>query len=442
VENRFKSLHFILAFTGIRMEYGNMAAKKTTTHPGVFQLRDEAGHPIPGKWRCQVPAKLSPTGRKTMYAFATKAEAVRYRKSLEEAKREFGRSGQNLTPAQQETAGRLFELAEKAGFSLGAMEEALRVGMARMKEVQRFPTLAEAAEEFLAGKESGRLNPHRKKLTPRYLRELRITISEMVAGFGGAMVVSDLDRKPLLRHIEDHSAGESSFNARLAHLRIFTGWAVKEGWLQSQPLDSTDKHLPKAAKDTVEPDQLRAMFDACRPLYDEPNLPDRYECDASQAEEAIALQAFGGLRASEVRKLTWDHISLETGELMISEDIAKTSAMRIVEINPSLRAWLERVPVEKRQGPVAPFTWNRTMSAIRHMAGVADLRNPLRTSFAVYSRASGVPLERIGQQLGHTGSEVTHKSYANKLVSSGLAARYWAVMPEEGEPSTSLKIAN
>jgi len=418
-----------------------MAASKPLTHPGVFQAKDKDGNPIPGKWRCQVPAKLSPTGRKTMYAFKTKAEAIRYRKSLEEAKREFGRSGQNLTPSQQETAGKLFEMAEKAGFSLGEMEEALRVGMARVSEVRRFPTLAEAVEEFMAGKASGRLNPHRKQLTPRYLRELRITLVELVEGFGGDMVVSDLDRKSLLRHIEDHSPGRSSFNARLAHIRIFTGWAAKEGWLKSQPLDSTDKHLPKAAKDTVEPDQLRAMFDACRPLYDEPGLPERYECDASQAAVAIALQAFGGLRASEVRKLTWeDHISLETCEVMVSEDIAKTSAMRIVEINPSLRAWLEWVPREKRQGPVAPFTWNRTMSAIRHIAGVSNLRNPLRTSFAVYSRASGIPLERIGQQLGHAGSEVTHKSYANKLVPSGLAARYWAVVPEEATPS--IKVAN
>jgi len=69
-----------------------------------------------------------------------------------------------------------------------------------------------------------------------------------------------------------------------------------------------------------------------------------------------------GMRAGELKKLTWDKIDFKTGFIRLAAEDTKTNEKRAVPISMTLRATLEEIRKEQREGKVAPiggyvFTW-------------------------------------------------------------------------------------
>ncbi len=55
----------------------------------------------------------------------------------------------------------------------------------------------------------------------------------------------------------------------------------------------------------------------------------------------VAIGAFTGMRASEIRRLDWRQVNLAEGYIEVFARISKTATRRSVKIQPALRAWLE-----------------------------------------------------------------------------------------------------
>ena len=144
-----------------------------------------------------------------------------------------------------------------------------------------------------------------------------------------------------------------------------------------------------------------------------------------------------GGRLSEIQKLPWEYVDLETGELRLPD--SKTGG-RAVSLAPSavrLLAALPRDPdnpwVIAGRKPGAHLTdlqhpWRR----IRARAGLDDVRiHDLRHSFASRALALGEGLPMIGKLLGHTQVQTTARYAIPPAIPSGPPPHASGIAPSE-----------
>ena len=160
------------------------------------------------------------------------------------------------------------------------------------------------------------------------------------------------------------------------------------------------------------------------------------EQDGSETASAIAairLLMLTGCRLSEIQKLRWEHVDLETGELRLPD--SKTGA-KVVHLGEPAIAVLRDIQRQddnpwviagrKEGGHLTDLQhpWRR----IRARAGLDDVRiHDLRHSFASGGLLVGEGLPMIGKLLGHTQVQTTAryahlandpvKSAANRIAS-------------------------
>ena len=155
--------------------------------------------------------------------------------------------------------------------------------------------------------------------------------------------------------------------------------------------------------------------------------------ETAAAVAAVRLLMLTGCRLSEIQKLRWEHVDLETGELRLPE--TKTGA-KVVYLGDPAIAVLRGIDrkddnpwVIAGRKPGSHLTdlqhpWRR----IRARAGLDDVRiHDLRHSFASGGLLVGEGLPMIGKLLGHTQVQTTAryahlandpvKSAANRIAS-------------------------
>ena len=153
-------------------------------------------------------------------------------------------------------------------------------------------------------------------------------------------------------------------------------------------------------------DEYQRLGSALREIEQE-----RSETPAAIA--AIRLLMLTGCRLSEIQKLRWEHVDLESGELKLPE--TKTGAKIVHLGEPAIAVlrgidrrgdnpWVIAGRKEDTHLTDLQHPWRR----IRARAGLADLRiHDLRHSFASGGLLVGEGLPMIGKLLGHTQVQTT-----------------------------------
>jgi integrase len=149
----------------------------------------------------------------------------------------------------------------------------------------------------------------------------------------------------------------------------------------------------------------------------------------------VALCLFGGLRPFEAARLTWDQVNLGDKEIRLKGQQTKTGKGRIVEICPTLKAWLSRY---KGRDEIFRAAFELELREVRASIGYGepteenkDLRpwvpDILRhTAISHYFRATGGD-GRTAEQFGN--SEGIIKRHYQSRVSSKDAKRFYALRP-------------
>jgi integrase len=143
---------------------------------------------------------------------------------------------------------------------------------------------------------------------------------------------------------------------------------------------------------------------------------------------AIALGLFAGVRDSELKRLDWGDVSFDSGFITIRPTNAKKKSRRIIEIRPTLRAWLE--PLRKISGRVwPPGSRGRALTEVTHKAaGIAQWKhNALRHSFASYGLAQWKNANALALEMGNT-PKVLLENY-QELVLPKDAEAFWSLTP-------------
>jgi integrase len=180
----------------------------------------------------------------------------------------------------------------------------------------------------------------------------------------------------------------------------------------------------------------------------EPVVLPVYECEAllRAAEKFenghlvpyVALCMFGGLRPFESARLTWEQINLTDAEIRLKGTQTKTGKGRIVVIDKTLRAWLNRY---RKAGEIYRAKYDADLKKVRASIGYGtkteerpDLKpwvpDVLRhTAISHYFRLTG-SYGRTAEQFGN--SEGIIKKHYQGRVSSADTKKFYALRPVAG----------
>lgn len=140
----------------------------------------------------------------------------------------------------------------------------------------------------------------------------------------------------------------------------------------------------------------------------------------------LAITAFSGVRAAEVKRLDWKHVKLTRGYIEIPSALSKTGIRRLTPIPDNLRAWL--TPHAQPSGPVCAYKnlsnqYEKLASKVR----VEWKRNALRHSFVSYRVADMDNIPQVAMESGHTVREL-QTDYL-RVVDKEAAKTWFALMP-------------
>ncbi|MCG0276613.1 MAG: tyrosine-type recombinase/integrase [Thermosediminibacteraceae bacterium] len=265
--------------------------------------------------------------------------------------------------------------------------------------------LQSARDEFLLFKSAS-------GLAPRTLEDYTYHINRFLEKFPD---VHDYDsiRKAIFKYFSEKVA-PATRNTRLKYLRAFFSWCVSQGYLPANPTEGIKK-----AKEDI--NNIRHIsLEEVKKLLEQPNKKSY----AGLRDYCLMLvQIDTGARPGELFQVKVSDLNLESREIRIRPEVAKTRAGRTLIITPftvqqlarflKLRPdwWDDDVPLFATENglPLCRQHWDRRMRDYCKKAGVKVTPYGLRHTFAIeFLKAGGDPfsLQRI---LGHADLTMTRR---------------------------------
>ncbi|MEW6182968.1 MAG: site-specific integrase [Bacillota bacterium] len=239
-------------------------------------------------------------------------------------------------------------------------------------------------------------------------------------------------KRAVLKHfasLNDKSA--TTYNLRREYMKAFCNWAVSEGYLTANPLDSIPKKKNEGKQRSIPENVLRKLL----------SLPDKTTYTGVRDYALLLLQIDCGLRPGEVLLLTHPCFNLRMLEIIVPSDIAKTRESRTVVISPqtakaltrliSIRPadWTDEVPVLASQDGrrLSVNSWGHRLANYSEKLGVKVTPYDLRHSSAIMSLRNGASAFFVQKQLGHASLVMT-KRYVH-LVEADLHREHSKASP-------------
>lgn len=141
----------------------------------------------------------------------------------------------------------------------------------------------------------------------------------------------------------------------------------------------------------------------------------------------VALGAFGGLRPSEIGRLSWERVRWDFGDIeIVFIEKTKQIVRRLVPLSPQIKAWLK--PHRKDLGPVCPRRdWFTQLTDQAKAAGLEWPHDVLRHSFISQETALKEDIAGVAHVAGNT-PKIVKESYL-KVVRKKEAKAFFAIMP-------------
>lgn len=350
-----------------------------------------------------VPKYLTPEGKEKRMYFRTRAEAERKRAELVAATRTESKETV-LSNHQLVDARRAIERLAEAGVSI-SLDRAIELALPLLKASGGQITVSQLLADFMTLKQAS-WRPHTTKnfrqaakLMSQTLGEIRLT--EVTA--------------PKLQEWLNECNEKPAYQASLVRtLRPAFSYAVRQGMLPESPFSRLEpiKVPVRAGVDVLTPYEAAVLMRAA----------------PADCKAAFALLLFAGVRPLELMKLRWGDI--RDGYIHITPEIAKTSQVRNIEIEPNLAEWLDSCGFHSTDTPICPANWKRKSQITRRITRLGNRQDVARHSYATYHLAKYRDRAALEVNLGHSsGSAMLFRHY-RAAATPEQAAEYWNILPE------------
>lgn len=289
----------------------------------------------PRGWKVELPARISPSGKRERVYFKTREKAKEYATKLRDDRDTHGSNATNIRPALAEEASRASAMLERFGISL--IEAARRiVEIEDAKAASENVTKALAA--FLLVKEGKSGSQQR-------------TYDQMRAPFEqefGDRQLSTITEAELVTHVESNTGKDSTYNRRAEAIRAFWRWSARtpRNWCNEKLVEALERRdLRKGVIGVLTAEQCEVLMKTAEQHYPE-------------CVPAFAICLFTGMRKAELDRLEPDDITSDG--ITVSAASSKTNRRRFIEMPAPLAAWLKAYPVADT---VLPANWSRKEAA-------------------------------------------------------------------------------
>ena len=356
-------------------------------------------------WCLNVPAELSPTGKRQRLFFDTEtlanAEALR----LKTRQDNFGTSLSKLSPERIAQAAAAFKLLDEHKIDLMA------VVSAHIKaHKQRSASVAwlELFNQFLQAKQS-RSDAYRSEL--EITRDRFPTLHNLMASD-----ISHRDIEPLLAGL-----GPSARNACMRYLRAVFNFGIKREFLTENPVNRLDfADRPRKEVVTIPVDRVRAMLEHAL-AEDLRLLP------------FLALGLFCGVRPDgELLEIEWTDI--KSDEIVIRPEVSKTNRRRFIDLSDNAKAWLNAYAAQggAMAGKVVQFTASELRTHRTANWKAAEIsewpQQGMRHTFCSCWLAQHGDVNKLVLMSGHDSVDTMWRAY-HAGIPEAEAARFWSIMP-------------
>lgn len=384
------------------------------------------------RWKVDVPATKSETGKRYKAWFKTRDAARKYAEKLnkEEA------PSPAITPGLAVDAEKARAILEPWNLDL---VQAAREVSAALKVLGDAGSILQAAKAYrathdarnaskLLGEAVALYLDARADLRDATLKSYTYTLEKMLKPLA-EKTLADITTADLEAILKDKGATARRMHRR--NLGAFWKWASITPRKWANHATVKDIEAPRISNDAdikiLTPEEVKALLEAA-------------EAEGPAAAAAYAIAIFGGVRMAELGKLTWGDV--RSDEIEIGKAVAKKHSRRSVPICPTLRAWIDayRGDAEDTQRIVPP-NWVDVSKSVRRRAGwnvaarllkqqvdeekIPKLPDPTRGEWPVNGPrhtcasvqvAIGTPLEDLTFKFGHSGGhDLLRRHYVRRL---------------------------
>lgn len=296
-------------------------------------------------------------------------------------------------------------------------------------------TFGEAADELLAGMESGAVvtGKGRKRYKPATVRSYRRAIDKRLRPQFGNRKLSDLRPGELQRYVDElvgSGMKPSTVRNTLDPLRVVCRWALKRELISDNPTTNLDVPAADGKRERIaSPEEGAALIEA---------LP-------SSERPLWATAMYAGLRRGELRALRWTDLDLASGVIRVERGWddeegpieGKTdNARRIVPIAGLLRDLLAEHRMSEGDRDPEALVFGRT-DADAFVPSTIDNRakrawrdaelngltlHEARHTFASICIAAGLNAKAIQSYMGHSSIQITFDLYGHLMPGSEAVA--------------------
>ena len=269
-----------------------------------------------------------------------------------------------------------------------------------------------------------------KSVRPATIQQINAVGRELLRSFSGVMLDA-ITTPDLIKHLEGLRArggvAQASLKTRANHravLGAFFSWAERERYVTANPIKdvprTSAKRLRQGIPDTLSIEEARSLM----------SFVENYKGGVMIRYFALCLFAGirPGLEDSEIIRIDENDIDLKTGVIRIRPEVSKTHQLRVVEIQPNLRRWLEESPRQIR-----PVNFGSMVAKIRQECGLSGRSDILRHSWFTFHVARWRSVGEAALQGGNTEAIIKAHYLDPRRVTLDDAKEFWSILPGAGE---------
>lgn len=235
------------------------------------------------------------------------------------------------------------------------------------------------------------------------------------------------NRKRPCQHISP-----KTWNNRRGNLNTFCVYCVEKGYLAENPIARLPKHKERAQRGTAETLKADTAADLMEFLETYTGIAGAKKSSSHHRPgffvPFFALALFGGIRPDwkygEISKIRPQDVDLTTNVIRIEPEVSKVNEKRTIKIQPNLRLWLEKYPLDEYP-PIPPRNAERLLRDVRSKFAIGH--DVLRHTFISMTVAAFRSVGDAALQAGN--SEAVIRKHYLDLKSIEEADTFWQITP-------------
>ena len=378
-------------------------------------------------------------GQRIRKNFRSREKAAAYRQTLDIEFLNGQSEGQTvwttLTHDQNRDAIAAVNLLRKAGSSKDLCF-AVSYFLRHYDEAEEAMTVSEAVKAYLEVKAAER---DRGILSVPQEKSLRMALRRFTEKFG-ELTVGELGTDALKRFLEEPAAAGNgpvslkTWNNRRGYLSTFFKFCLAKKVLSRNPIHEIPQfkiNKRRGTAVTLSAEKAASLMRWLESYRGPEGNEGKPAAKAGCLVSSFALALFAGVRPDwrygEMAKLRAEHVRLDTGVILIEPEVSKVNEKRVVKIQPNLRLWLERYPLNEY--PIVPLSKNRFHELYVHARREWNLPyDVLRHTYISMTVGAFRSVGDAALQAGNSES-VIRRHYLD-LKSVEEADAFWRIVPE------------